>query len=192
MKNLVVALGAVCMMVRCDSPDIPQKRAPQSEAMNEEKETSSSRSGFSGLEMRMFESSPTLGETRTISFRIRAGSGEILNDANIYSLQDVSAVAYSENGEEIHFEAKRADYNGVEEEAHLQGDVRIQVGVFKLTMQRVDWDNEERVARSDTPVTIDHGGTRLTASGGMTIDLRTQGVVFRGVEGRFDFDKEKS
>lgn len=192
MKNLVVALGAVCMMAGCDSPDIPQKRAPQSEAMNEEKETSSSRSGFSGLEMRMFESSPTLGETRTISFRIRAGSGEILNDANIYSLQDVSAVAYSESGEEILFEAKRADYSEAEQKASLQDDVRIQVGVFKLTMQRVDWDNEERVARSDTLVTIDHGATRLTASGGMTIDSRTRGVVFHGLKGRLEFEEAKS
>lgn len=190
MKNLVVALWAVCIMAGCDSTNVEPKEAPQTVVAMQEEETPSSRSGFTGFEMHMFEDSATLGETRTVSFRINAGSGEILGDANEYSLKDIRAVVYSESGDEVTFEAKMADFSESEQKASLQDDVRIHAGVFAMTMQRVDWDNEEGIARSDSPVTIDQGATHLAAAG-MTIDPKTQSILFHGVRGRIEFEKEK-
>lgn len=191
MRYLVVALGAVCLMTACGSRNAKSGNAPQAVVGQQRAEESSAQIEGAGLKMLMFEADPTQSGTSRPSFRLHAGTIDGSQEESAYSLRDIRAVAYSQNGEETTFEAKRASMNQAKGEASLEEDVKIKAGVFTMAMQRVHWDNERGVAQSDTPVTIDHGTTHLTAAG-MTLVPKSQSLLFRGLQGRFEFEKEKT
>lgn len=117
-----------------------------------------------GLDLRLFDNNPTPGGPRKPTFwahvEVFSQTGE-----DLWSFEKARAIIYgnSEESEPIVLDAGRGSFQETKM-AYLKDGVVAHVGEMKLELTDMEWLNDERLARSDNPVTISGGGCALKAS----------------------------
>jgi hypothetical protein len=124
-----------------------------------------------GVDLRLFDASPTQGGSRKPTFWVHADTFS-LGEKNLWTFEKARAVVYARNEEDpqVTFEAGSGQFQETKGEdgkggmAFLRGGVTAQVGPMRLQLSDIEWVNDERTARSDSPVTITSEDSNLSAS----------------------------
>jgi hypothetical protein len=85
-------------------------------------------------------------------------------EADTWTFKNVEAAIFSEGQEQTHIYAAQGELNRNEQFARLGGGATISSGTMRITLEEVEWVNEERLIRSDCPVEIFDGGNVLHAA----------------------------
>jgi hypothetical protein len=144
---LMVATALSCVTFAADT----QNAAHKSEALMQGE----------GINLRMFSSRPTFGETEDPTFWVHAERGHLLEDPRVWTLEQAHAVIYRDPEEDIVLVAKIGTVDENSKAAHLDGGVHVTSGSFVAELENIRWDDETGVARSDATARLDDGVNRL-------------------------------
>jgi len=116
------------------------------------------------VNLRMWDTRPTDGAPRKPTFWVHADVFS-RSEEEVWSLEGARAVIYgrSEEDELITITAGRGRFQEMKR-AYLEGDIVARIQDMKLDMADIEWINEERVARTDRPLTLTMEDTHLKAS----------------------------
>jgi len=84
--------------------------------------------------------------------------------ADTWTLKDAEATIFSEDQQETYIHAAHGELNRDEQFARLGGGATINSGTMRITLEEVEWVNEEHLIRSDCPVEIVDDGNVLHAA----------------------------
>ncbi len=119
-------------------------------------------SATGGIELAFYDDRPTAGEAPK-TFTI-AAPNVAFDSKGMASFKKAEAVLYGRDGAEFHLSAGAGEFDKVTGQAKLAEGVVMSSGALKIELQDVVWDNTQRQARSDNPVVITMGATRLQAA----------------------------
>ena len=116
------------------------------------------------LNLRLYEGNPTAGETRRPTFWVHA---EVftLGEENVWLFEQAHAMIYGhgEKGSEITIDAGRGRFQEGKA-AYLKDGVTAQVGDMHIDLTDLEWINDERMARTDNPVSVTSPDSNMKAS----------------------------
>ncbi len=78
--------------------------------------------------------------------------------------ENAHAIIYARDGAETHLYAGEGRLDEARGLALLSGGVRMEQGPRQVELEEVEWNNDERVAQSDKPVTLRDGETEVVAA----------------------------
>jgi hypothetical protein len=144
------------------APKPPERTPSAREALGIDRDRMSMEA--QAVDLRLFDTHPTNGDTRKPTLWLHAEVGT-LEEQNIWSFQKARAVIYgrSQDDPEITFEAGSGRFQEAKM-AYLENGVKVRVGNMDLELADFEWINDERVGRTDHPVTVTSKDFRLTAS----------------------------
>lgn len=142
------------------------------------------------MTLRLFEPDMEGGESRKPSFEISSPQCSLLEDGR-WALTDATAIIYGEEGDQTTFHAGRAEFDEEAETASLGGGVTVDFGQQHVEMQNMTWSNGERIARSESPLSVTDGETRLSAEG-MEYHADTKSLKLRNVTGTVSMNEQGS
>ena len=138
-------------------------------------------------DFRLYDSSPTAGESKKPTFWVHAGVWR-LEEQDVWSFENARAVIYGrgEDGAEITFDAGQGRFQK-DKTAYLKDGVVAHIEKMTLQLTDIEWINEQRVAQSDNPVTITSDDAHLE---GATLRLYPDDkqLVMTNVSGKMRFD----
>jgi lipopolysaccharide export system protein LptC len=142
-----------------------------------------------GVDLRLFDTDPTTGAPRKPNFWIHAEIFSVA-DKDIWSFEKARAVIYGKNegDQEIHLEAGEGKFQE-SKMAYLKGGVKGTVGDMKLEMTDIEWLNDENMAKSDNPVSIKNGDSRLQAAS-MRLYPKDKQLLLTNVTGLVSFERK--
>lgn len=146
---------------------------------------------MSGMDFYLHDDAPTHGGARKPTFWVHAEEAALEETENIWSLQQTRAVIYGEEESQVTLEATHGRLDQTNKTALLWGDVSVTAGAVSMELSEIEWDNEEGLARSDAPLTITDGETKLRADT-LVLDPNRRTFVLTGVRGRLGFPGENS
>lgn len=114
----------------------------------------------------------------------------VLEASGAYVAQGVEAIIRGDGAEPIRIMAETGHFDEANQVAVMEGDVRVSSSDMEMTLSDVEWVTEERVARSDSPVSYRKGETTLEA-GGMRLYPDTNQVRLIGAQGTYVLEREK-
>jgi hypothetical protein len=116
------------------------------------------------VDLRLFDTHPTNGDTRKPTLWLHADIGA-LEEQNIWSFQKARAVIYgrSQDDPEITLEAGSGRFQEAKM-AYLKDGVKVHVGKMDLELADFEWINDDRLGRTDHPITVRSDDLQLTAS----------------------------
>lgn len=118
---------------------------------------------MTGVDLYMHDYTPSDGEPREPTFWVHAESGKLSEGTKIWTLEDTNAVIYREVDEDLAIVAEHGRFDQNNDVAVLTGDVRLSTSEVVIYLEEVLWNNAEGVARSEKPLTVESGRTRLKA-----------------------------
>ena len=125
---------------------------------------SDDRMEMEGVDLRLFDGEPTADTPRMPTFWVHTNVFSI-DGEDIWSFEQARAVIYGRNQleENILLEAGSGRFQEGKM-AYLRGGVVARVGDMRLDLTDLEWLNDERLARTDQPVSIATSDSHLTAS----------------------------
>ena len=135
-----------------------------------------------GVDLRMYDYTPTAGELRDPTFWIHADAGQLAEGEKVWSLQKTQAVIYREDEEDLRIEALEGQFDQERQEAMLKGAVRITTGTLVVDLEDVFWKNEEGAATTSRPIHLTNGDTRLDAKA-LRIEPKKGSLILRDGSG---------
>lgn len=144
-----------------------------------------------GIDLRLYDIRPTFGRFGKPTFRVQAKTGS-LKDEGMWVFEGAEAVIYGrdEGDEDVTLEAARGRFHQ-DEGASLAGGITARVGAMVLELEDMVWINADREARTDKPVRIVDGATRLRG-GTLRLYPDKRMFVLTDAKGVIRFDKEES
>jgi hypothetical protein len=83
---------------------------------------------------------------------------------NVWAFEKARAIIYGrEEGDDVVMEAGRGRFQE-SKMALLTGGVDVRIGKMRVTLSDIEWLNDERVARSDNPLTMTSEDMHIEAS----------------------------
>jgi len=163
-KRCALAAG-ILLLLGCGqvlAPKPPAGPASASEALGIDRDQLSMEA--KGVDLRLFDTHPTNGDTRKPTLWVHADLCT-LEEQNIWSFQKAHAVIYGRdpNDAEITLEAGSGRFQEAKM-AYLKDGVKVHVGKMDLDLADFEWINDERVGRTDNPITVASKDLNLTAS----------------------------
>lgn len=193
MKRFILLCAAALFVSACDPGGTETYRLAKKEKAKSSQDTEGNAAEepsvvesmtVSGLDLWMLGEHETDGSEHRPTFRVHAESGEVDAQAR-YTLFRPRAVIYDEEDQEIVLTSDSGDLDQVSGKAHLRGDVLVESGELRFTMDEITWDNKTELAYTETGVRLTSETAVLTANG-LVIDPKTSGIVMRDVSGTFD------
>jgi hypothetical protein len=186
--NPIVSALAIVLIAGCHGPE-PESRGNASPKTSDSAATSESQApsrdaqvNMTGsMTLRLFEPDLEGGETREASFEISSPQCSLLEDG-LWALTSATAIIYGADGEQTKFEAGRAEFNEKADTASLRDGVTVDFGRQHVELQDMTWSNVESLARSDSPLTLTDGGTKLSSEG-MEYHANSKVLLLKGVTG---------
>jgi len=138
----------------------------------------------------------TIGKVHQISSKngktewvLDAISAKMTEAAHRLWLEKPTAVFYLKDGSKVFLKGVEGLVNTETNDVEVIGDVSLENEGYKLTTQKLQYDNKSRVVETRQPVTISDGKSVISANA-MTYDLETKNSHFEGnVVGIFSEDK---
>ena len=164
MRRCALAAG-VLLLVGCGdlyAPKPPQTPGSAREALGVDRDRLSMEAR--GVDLRLFDAHPTDGETRKPTLWLHADEFT-LEEQNISSFQKARAVIYGKEADDAEITLDAGSGRFQESKmAYLKDGVSVRIGGMSLQLEDFEWINEERVGRTDRPVTVTSEDLHLTAS----------------------------
>ena len=166
---LLLTAGALCLGAGCGAPT-PPPPSPAGAANTEDMVLRGDEQlVMRGVEMYMHEIAPTPGLPKSPSFRVRAATFTLLDEAGgVWAFEDAEAVIYGSDEADPDI-VVTADAGRLEEEraAWLEGNVVATIDTMTIRLADLDWrnprDGVEGVAKSDAPLVVDDPGIQVEA-----------------------------
>jgi lipopolysaccharide assembly outer membrane protein LptD (OstA) len=164
---------AVCLLTAaCNAPDAPSSDTqPDADPATAPAKPSTSVEAtpeaedvmiMEGAKPRFYTDEAIPGEPQTPSFELDAPKLRYLADGTI-AFENATATVYGSDGSESLFEAGEGVFDQANETATLSGGVAIVMGEQRVELESIAWENENRRAVSDTPLTFTDSDTKLEA-----------------------------
>ena len=183
----------VALLAGCGGPVIEkipsQQQAPMADDVKQDAHSDDVQA--QGVDLRMFVTDPTTGAARNPTFWVHADKFSLSNE-DIWSLTNAKAVIYSHSeGEEeqIYLEAGTGRFQQETQMAYLKEGVIAHAGQMRIELNDIEWVNEQRVARSENPVSLETPNANISAATLQLYPDKKQ-LIMTGVQGAFQFDKE--
>lgn len=157
------ALAAcVLLLAGCGQAYAPKPAAPAQETLGVDANRMSMEAR--GVDLRLFDSRPTDGEARKPTLWLHADAFT-LEEQNISSFQKARAMIYGRDAEnsEITLDAGSGRFQEGKM-AYLKDGVSVHIKDLAIQLEDFEWVNEERVGRTEHPVTVTSDALNLTAS----------------------------
>ncbi|MFP4502751.1 MAG: hypothetical protein ACLFTT_17295 [Candidatus Hydrogenedentota bacterium] len=188
-----VSLGAALAVAGCEGRIAPESPpAPHAERPGETQDAGGAMS-MQGINLYLHEAKPSAGAPRNPTFRLHAERFAMLED-DVWSVQNAQALLYGDapDDEAVTIEAARGRF----EEAWgatLEGGVTAYVNDIVIKLQNLEWvnpqqENEQGVARSDKPLTLD-GPTATLEAASIRLYPDARRFVLTDVSGRIHLDR---
>lgn len=190
MRLAAAALVCACLLgCGAETPGAESASSAENSPVAEEKPGGSIT--MEGLDLRMHNYRPTVGEPEKPTFWVHAEKGELVDGQKSWELEQARAVVYREADEDLVLEAARGLFDETRRVARLYGGVLVTAGAVTMELAEIEWNNEEGVAKSGQPVTVVDGTSWLKAS---TLLLNPGEDIMRltNVTGRIDFSEGTS
>ncbi len=144
-----------------------------------------------GVDLRLYDSAPTPDAPRKPRFWVHADEYSLDEKEEIWSLANTEAVIYGkdEASESITLKAGSGRFQQ-EKAAYLGDGVVAQMGGMTIELTDFEWINEERLGRSDHPVSIVTPDSNLTASS-LRLYPDEKKIILTHVSGTMRFPAEK-
>ena len=119
---------------------------------------------MTGINLYLHDTRPTDGAPRKPTLWVQADEFSLMQD-DVWAFAKARAVIYGrdDESENITIEANRGEFKEGER-AYMSNGVVAHVGTITLDMQDMEWVNEKREARTDNPIHLVDGKTRLDAA----------------------------
>jgi hypothetical protein len=184
----IVSALAIVLIAGCNGPG-PESRDNAAPEPSDSAATSDSQApsrdaqvNMTGsMTLRLFEPDLEGGETREASFEISSPQCSLLEDG-LWALTSATAIIYGADGEQTKFEAGSAEFNEKADTASLRDGVTVDFGRQHVELQDMTWSNLESLARSDSPLTLTDGETKLSSQG-MEYHADSKVLLLKGVTG---------
>jgi lipopolysaccharide export system protein LptC len=143
-----------------------------------------------GVDLRLFDSHPTDGVARKPTFWVHAEVFSLAEE-NIWSFERARAVIYGreESAPEVTVEARRGRFQE-SKMAYLKDGVVAHIGEMKIEMTDIEWLNDERLGRTDNPLSITTKDSHLKASSLRLYPDRKE-LVLTEVAGSMRFERNE-
>lgn len=117
-----------------------------------------------GVDLRLWDSRPSAGETRKPTFWVHAGVLIVSEDED-YTFENATAIVYGrDDGEgQITLEAGRGTFRE-DTMARLQGGVTAHVMAMTIALEDFEWNNEEQVGFTNNAIAITSPDSNMKAS----------------------------
>ena len=161
-RNRASVIAAIIAALTACGPPLP---APE-EGRSANGPADRSEATMQDMVLRLYGGGDGDGTAGRPTFRVHAARSTLLEDG-VWSFEDARAVIYDQQGNETLIEAARGqvDQRDGREAAMLEQDVSLRAGGMTLQLERLEWANAERAARSDAPVRMTGDEAEATASG---------------------------
>jgi len=117
-----------------------------------------------GVDLYMHNDAPTFGELREPTIWVHAESGSLSPATDIWSLSHAAAVIYREAEADLHVRAESGRFDQANQRAYLERGVEARAGRMVVRLEALEWDNEQRVARSTSMARLEHGVNELAGA----------------------------
>lgn len=191
MRVLVPLLSLTLLLYGCSGPATPPAQpenhpepAP-SDAATPPEQGPVNMSG--SISLKFFEPDIGDGQARGATFEVSSPQSSMLEDG-VWALTSAKAIVYGKDGGQTLFEAGSAQFDDNSKTAMLKGGVTVEIGSQHVEMEEMTWSNENRVARSDRPVKVTDGETRLAATA-MEYEADTKTLLLHGVTGTISLEE---
>ncbi len=116
-----------------------------------------------GLDLRMYDYTPTGDELRDPTFSVHADSAQLPEGGKVWSVQGTRAVIYRDDDEDLVVDALEGDVDLDRKVAELRGAVRLTVGSLIVDLEDLLWENEKGTMTSGRPIHLGDENMRLDA-----------------------------
>lgn len=140
------------------------------------------------MTLRLFEPDMEGGESRKASFEISSPRCSLLGDGR-WALTPATAIVYGKSGEQTTFQAGSAEFNENQDTASLRDGVTVDFGQQHVELKDMEWSNAEGVARSENPLSLADGETKLSGQA-MEYHAETKTLLLQGVTGTVSLQPE--
>ena len=141
------------------------------------------------MDLVMYDTSVSEGKRPSIIVHADHGSlmtPEDTEEKPAWTLKGARAEIFRNNVQELVLEAASGMFDESKGVARLEGGVTMRSNEFDMDLERVEWDNEKRLAQSDTAVTIRRGDTSIEADG-FALNPDERSMTLDNVSGWLDF-----
>jgi hypothetical protein len=114
-----------------------------------------------GITLSYYGQSTETGETPP-TFTIVSEKLESQENA-VYAFKDAKATIFTNDAEDLEIVAASVWLNYAEKRTLMEEGVVVQQGTMRITLSELEWNNEERVAISDKPLTLTDEGRFIEA-----------------------------
>ena len=163
--HVALAAGLLLVLAGCGKSGSPPPPPPpaQEQPTQHVPERVGQAVTMKGIDLYMHDSAPTEGEKQKPSFWVHAETFATVEE-KIWEFEVARAVIYPRkaDGDEIKIEAAKGRYQDGEK-AYLSGGVILYARDMKMTLQDLEWTNEQREARTDHPLTVEGPENNLKA-----------------------------
>ena len=182
--SLVVA-GLLALLAGCGGTDAPPAAVDSGRddtaATGAAAPPSQPRMTMTGLDLYMYDATPTDAGSRPPTFWVHAERGELQEAERVWDLEGASAVVYGEDEKTVQLDAAGGRFDEQAEKAALTGGVRMTSGEILVETEEIFWDNEAQLIRSQAPLKMARGNTMINADA-FEFDPNTE--IFRLTNGR--------
>lgn len=114
------------------------------------------------ITLRFFDAEPSPSGEKFPSFEVHSLDFTQVAD-EVWTFRGAEATIYARDGENIDITAGEATMNNETQSAVMKGEVVLKKGTMTMTLEDLEWSNDERIAKSDHPLTIVRGDTHIMA-----------------------------
>lgn len=112
-------------------------------------------------------------------WRLHAEEAQYRGNEKTAQLRDLSVTFYLPEGEEINLSAERGRLDTETNNLVLEGNIRIRRGPLMMTTELLRYGHQQRVIRTESPVTVSGEKITLTADR-MRYDISKRKIFFEG------------
>ncbi len=110
---------------------------------------------------------------------LEAESAHYMEDKKEVTLKDLSVTFYLDNGDEIYLTAQRGILNTGSNDIEVSGNVIIKKGTYRLTTQKLNYKNKQRIIFTSSPILLTGEDARVSANSA-SLDLNTNTIRLKG------------
>ncbi len=180
---LVLSMFFLLACVSCERTQAPPPPTPAQTHSDAADTSSDELATLKDLEFVLFDAKPTVDNVATPSFRVSAGKCT-LGEANTWLLENAHAVIYNAKYGETELTAGRGRFDQTAKSAYLESGVTLHDQTMTVELEDVTWLNDEGIARSEKPLVVTDGETRLTADG-MEFYAKERRLILKNVSGQW-------
>ena len=155
----------LCCLFGCGQNGISAPVENTKQKTQEQGETTKPEAVMSGLDFRLYSDDAVSGVAQEPTFWLHADKGS-LGSNNIWSLEHVRVIIYSDDGGETLLVAGRGRYDATDgaERAYLSENVVLTTDTQKVELVDMEWINSKQKIVSDNPVHIISDEMELNAA----------------------------